>query len=251
MSRGRADRLSACLVQTDSTCHLRTPRRCASSIAPPKLPHRPGSAAFSGSSNDGLSSRSAPASPLPNLDHAQDDDEHDEVDDRRPTRDGKHEKEDGREEQQEASASRPVEQRSSSPIRHEELGRVDHEPRQDFVPYCSAPSAAMLRLAVRRQGARMGHVRISRDRGLPGSRRVVCAWPGRRSVAGVAVVAVALLCLASCAQPTSPAGTNDGGVAIASSAPPANAPVDVALIDTGGTNGPMSGRSVRRQRAGR
>ena len=109
---------------------------------------------------------------------------------------------------------------------------MDDEPRQDFVPYCSAPSAAMLRIAVRRQGARMGHVRISRDRGLPGSKRAVCARPGRPSVAGVAILAVALLSVASCAQPTSPAGSNDGGVAIASSAPPSNAPIDVALIDS-------------------
>ena len=85
----------------------------------------------------------------------------------------------------------------------------------------------------------MGHVRISRDRGLPGWKRAVSARPGRRSVTGVAILAVALLSVASCAQPTSPAGSNDGGVAIASSAPPPNAPVDVALIDASGTNGPM------------
>jgi uncharacterized cupredoxin-like copper-binding protein len=54
------------------------------------------------------------------------------------------------------------------------------------------------------------------------------------------VVLAALFVVAGCAQPTSPAGTNDGGVAIAPSAPPANSPVDVALIDSNGTNGPMS-----------
>jgi uncharacterized cupredoxin-like copper-binding protein len=54
------------------------------------------------------------------------------------------------------------------------------------------------------------------------------------------VVLAALFVVAGCAQPTSPAGTNDGGVAIAPSAPPANSPVDVALVDSNGANGPMS-----------
>ena len=61
-----------------------------------------------------------------------------------------------------------------------------------------------------------------------------------RHASPVLVLAVMFVVAAGCAQPTSPAGTNDGGVAIASSAPPTNAPVDVALVDSNGENGPMS-----------
>ena len=56
-------------------------------------------------------------------------------------------------------------------------------------------------------------------------------------VGGLAII---VLVMAGCAPPTSPAGSNDGGVTVGTPTAAANAPVDVALVDTAGANGPMS-----------
>ena len=88
----------------------------------------------------------------------------------------------------------------------------------------------------------MDRVQGSQDREFPDRRHAPGSrhWSRRVGRVPAIVVLAAVFVAAGCAQPTSPAGTNDGGVAIAPSAPPANAPVDVALIDSNGANGPMS-----------
>src|SRR6202011_161396 len=54
-------------------------------------------------------------------------------------------------------------------------------------------------------------------------------------------VAIGVVIAAGCAPPNSPSGSSDGGVAVAAGATPSVAgPVDVALTDTAGLNGPMT-----------
>jgi len=62
------------------------------------------------------------------------------------------------------------------------------------------------------------------------------------SVPGAALAALSLIALGliGCAPPTTPAGSNDGGISVTTPGAAANAPVDVALVDTAGTNGPMA-----------
>jgi uncharacterized cupredoxin-like copper-binding protein len=63
----------------------------------------------------------------------------------------------------------------------------------------------------------------------------------RRMLRFLGVLAVGALVTAACAPPNSEAGSNDGGVSITTvaSAVPAGAPIDVALSDTKGLDGPM------------
>ena len=57
----------------------------------------------------------------------------------------------------------------------------------------------------------------------------------------LAVLGAGALMIVACAPPNSPAGSNDGGVPIntAASAASAGAPIDVALTDAKGLDGPM------------
>jgi len=59
----------------------------------------------------------------------------------------------------------------------------------------------------------------------------------------VATLAVAVMLTGACSPPNSPAGAGDGGVAVASpggTATAVAAPIDVALTDTRGLDGPMA-----------
>ena len=64
----------------------------------------------------------------------------------------------------------------------------------------------------------------------------------RRMLVFLGVFAVGAVLTVACAPPNSPAGLNDGGVSITTvaSAASAGAPIDVALTDTKGLDGPMS-----------
>ena len=76
---------------------------------------------------------------------------------------------------------------------------------------------------------------------LRGYRRP-CAPVRRRTLRLLGVLAVGAVVTVACAPPNSPAGSNDGGVPIntAASAVSAGAPIDVALTDTKGLDGPMA-----------
>jgi uncharacterized cupredoxin-like copper-binding protein len=72
--------------------------------------------------------------------------------------------------------------------------------------------------------------------------RVFRASTCRRRLGFLGVFAVGAVLTVACAPPNSPAGSNDGGVSITTvaSAASAAAPIDVALTDTKGLDGPMA-----------
>ncbi len=104
------------------------------------------------------------------------------------------------------------------------------------MPCRPAPSAAMLESWPVRDRGRAGVVVLWSARHRGGSIGGSLA-PVFRIAGGLAII---VLVMAGCAPPTSPAGSNDGGVTVGTPPAAANAPVDVALVDTAGANGPMA-----------
>ena len=83
---------------------------------------------------------------------------------------------------------------------------------------------------------------LARSRQASSDFRRPGAPASRRMLRSLAVLGVGALVTVACAPPNSPAGSNDGGVSVTTAAPAtaAAAPIDVALTDAKGLDGPMA-----------